>query len=86
MASNPVKTFANEDERDRGANGTRPNIIFILIDDMGWRELGAYGNRFNETPNIDRLAAEGLKFTQGYGAAPVSSAARASLMTGQYPA
>ncbi len=65
---------------------TRPNIIFILMDDMGWRELGAYGNRFNETPNLDRLAASGLRFTQAYAAGPVCSPTRAAFMTGQYPA
>ena len=86
MMSNLVNAPVSQDALYHSANSTRPNIIFILIDDMGWRELGAYGNRFNETPNIDRLAAEGLRFTQGYTAAPVCSPTRASLMTGQYPA
>jgi arylsulfatase A len=63
----------------------RPNIIFILGDDLGWAELGCYGNTFNETPNLDRLARQGLRFTQAYAAAPVCSPYRASLMTGQYP-
>jgi arylsulfatase A len=63
----------------------RPNIIFILGDDLGWAELGCYGNTFNETPRLDRLAREGLRFTQAYAAAPVCSPYRASLMTGQYP-
>jgi len=63
----------------------RPNIIFILGDDLSWAELGCYGNTFNETPNLDRLAREGLRFTQAYAAAPVCSPYRASLMTGQYP-
>jgi len=71
---------------DLSASRPRPNIIFILIDDLGWRELGVYGNRFNETPNLDRLASEGLLFTQAYSAAPVCSPTRAALMTGQYPA
>ncbi|MCL5278888.1 MAG: sulfatase [Planctomycetes bacterium] len=62
-----------------------PNIICILGDDLGWAELGCYGNTFNETPHLDRLAREGLRFTQAYAAAPVCSAYRASLMTGQYP-
>jgi len=62
-----------------------PNIVFILADDLGWRELGAYGNRFNETPNLDRLAAEGFTFMQAYAAAPVCSPSRAAFMTGQYP-
>jgi len=64
----------------------RPNIIFILADDLGWAELGCYGNTFNETPNLDELAGQGTKFTDAYAAAPVCSPYRAALMTGQYPA
>lgn len=64
----------------------KPNIIFILADDLGWSELGCYGNTYNETPSLDRLAALGMRFTQAYAAAPVCSPYRASLMTGQYPA
>lgn len=63
-----------------------PNIVFILADDLGWAELGAYGNEFNETPNLDRLAKEGVRFTHAYASAPVCSPYRASLLTGQYPA
>ena len=63
-----------------------PNIIFVLADDLGWAELGCYGNRFNETPHLDRLAKEGLRFTQAYAAAPVCSPYRAAFLTGQYPA
>lgn len=62
------------------------NIIFILADDLGWAELGCYGNTFNETPNLDKLASQGIKFTNAYAAAPVCSPTRASLMTGQFPA
>lgn len=69
-----------------GANAARPNVIFILADDLGWAELGCYGNTFNEIPNIDQVARQGLRFTDGYAAAPVCSATRASLMTGQWPA
>ena len=64
----------------------RPNIVFILIDDMGWRDLGCYGSEFYETPNIDRLAAEGMQFSDAYAACPVCSPTRASIMTGKYPA
>jgi arylsulfatase A-like enzyme len=64
----------------------KPNIIFILADDLGWAELGCYGNTFNETPNLDRLAKQGVRFTDAYAAAPVCSPYRAALMTGQYPA
>lgn len=68
------------------ADATRPNVIFVLADDLGWAELGCYGNTFNETPNIDQLARQGLRFTDAYAAAPVCSPFRASLMTGQWPA
>ena len=65
---------------------TRPNIVFVLADDLGWTELGCYGNEFNETPNLDRLAQEGMRFTQAYAAAPVCSPYRAAFLTGQTPA
>jgi arylsulfatase A-like enzyme len=64
----------------------RPNVVFILIDDMGWADLGCYGSTFYETPNLDRLAADGVLFTDAYAASPVCSPTRASLMTGKYPA
>ncbi len=64
----------------------RPNIIFILTDDLGWAELGCYGNKFNETPNLDKLASQGMRFTEAYASAPVCSPYRVALMTGQYPA
>jgi arylsulfatase A len=59
-----------------------PNIVIILADDLGWADLGCYGNTFNETPHIDRLATEGLRFTQFY-AGPVCSPTRANLQSGQ---
>jgi arylsulfatase A-like enzyme len=71
---------------DRKPTGRCPNIIFILADDLGWAELGCYGNKFNETPNLDKLAADGLRFTNAYAAAPVCSPYRAAFLTGQYPA
>jgi arylsulfatase A len=64
----------------------KPNFVFILIDDMGWRDSGCYGSRFFETPNIDRLAGQGMRFTNAYAAAGVCSPTRASIMTGKYPA
>ena len=64
----------------------RPNIIMILIDDMGWRDLQCFGSSFYETPNMDALAAEGTVFTNAYAPCPVCSPSRASLYTGQYPA
>jgi uncharacterized sulfatase len=64
----------------------KPNIVFILIDDMGWPDVACYGHKFHETPNIDRLARQGMKFTDAYAACPVCSPTRASIMAGQYPA
>jgi arylsulfatase A-like enzyme len=63
----------------------RPNIIFILADDMGYKDLGCYGNPFNETPHLDQLATGGMKFTQAY-AAPACSPSRAAFLTGKHPA
>jgi arylsulfatase A-like enzyme len=68
------------------AGGKPLNFIFVLVDDMGWADAACYGSRFHETPNIDRLAAEGMRFTNAYAAAPVCSPTRASIMTGKYPA
>lgn len=62
------------------------NIVFILADDLGWSDLPAYGGDFAETPNIDRLAASGLRMTQAYSASPVCSPTRASILTGKAPA
>ncbi|MHC4621273.1 MAG: sulfatase-like hydrolase/transferase [Planctomycetota bacterium] len=64
----------------------RPNFVFILIDDMGWKDLGCYGASFFETPNIDRLAAQGMRFTDAYAACAVCTPTRASILTGKYPA
>lgn len=64
----------------------RPNIVFILADDLGWRDVGCFGSTFHETPNIDRLATRGLKLTQAYAASPLCSPTRSSILTGQYPA
>jgi len=64
----------------------KPNFVFILIDDMGWPDPGCYGHKFHETPSMDRLAAEGMKFTDAYAACPVCSPTRASIYSGQYPA
>ena len=68
------------------AQGRPPNIVFVLADDLGWGELGCYGNTFNETPCLDQLARQGVRMTCAYAAAPVCSPYRASLLTGQYPA
>jgi len=63
-----------------------PNIVFFLVDDLGWSDVGCNGSSFYDTPNIDRLAAEGLRFTDGYAAFHVCSPTRASILTGKYPA
>jgi len=63
-----------------------PNIIFVLTDDMGFGDTGCYGGKFVPTPCIDRMAAEGIRFTQYYSASPISSPSRAGLLTGQHPA
>ena len=68
------------------ANKRKPNIVFILADDLGWSDLGCYGNRFHETPTLDRLATQGMRFTDAYAACPVCSPTRASILSGQYPA
>ncbi len=67
------------------AKAKSPNIVFLLADDLGWSDLGCYGSPFNETPHIDRLARQGVRFTQAYTAGAVCSPTRASLMTGRYP-
>lgn len=62
------------------------NFVFILIDDLGWTDLASYGSSFYETPNLDALAASGIRFTNAYATGPICSPTRASLMTGKYPA
>jgi len=64
----------------------KPNVIFILADDLGAHDLGCFGSTFYETPNIDRLAKRGTRFTQAYAASPLCSPTRSSILVGQYPA
>lgn len=64
----------------------RPNVVCIIADDLGWRDLGCYGSPFYETPNLDQFAREGTRFTDAYASCPVCSPTRASIMTGNYPA
>lgn len=63
----------------------KPNIVFILIDDMGYSDIGSYGSAYYETPNIDRLTNQGIKFTNAYAASTLCSPTRASILTGKYP-
>jgi len=71
---------------NRTVDQDRPNIVFVLIDDMGWTDAACCGSRYYRTPNIDRLAASGMRFTQAYAACAVCSPSRAAIMTGKYPA
>jgi arylsulfatase A-like enzyme len=68
------------------AQSKRPNIIYIMTDDMGYADLSCYGNKAGVTPNLDKLASQGLKFTQAYAGGPLCTPTRASFMTGRYPA
>ncbi len=67
------------------AADTKPNVVLILADDLGWADLGCYGSKFHQTPNLDRMAAEGVRFTHAYSACPVCSPTRAAVLTGKYP-
>ena len=64
----------------------RPNVVLFLVDDLGWMDLGCQGSSYYRTPNIDRLAARGIRFTDAYAACAVCTPTRASIMTGKYPA
>ena len=68
----------------RGAAAARPNIVFILIDDLRWDELGCTGHPFAKTPNVDRIAREGVTFRNAFVTTPLCSPSRASYLTGQY--
>jgi len=72
------------DANQRGTD--KPNVVLILIDDLGWRDLGYMGSKFYETPNIDKLSGQGIIFTNAYAACAVCSPTRASIQTGRYPA
>ncbi|MGI9516387.1 MAG: sulfatase-like hydrolase/transferase [Pirellulaceae bacterium] len=70
----------------QGTADDRPNIVFILADDLGWRDLSCTGSTFYESPNIDRICDEGMRFSRGYAACQVCSPSRAAIMTGKAPA
>lgn len=80
---------AGPDEREfqaaRGRRARRPNILFILGDDLGWADLSAYGSPHIKTPNLDRLARQGVRFTDAYSGSATCSPTRFSLYTGRYP-
>lgn len=71
---------------EKKSKNDKPNILFILVDDLGWKDLAYNGSTFYETPNIDNLASEGIVFTDAYAACPVCSPSRAAIMSGKYPA
>ncbi|TAE20749.1 MAG: DUF4976 domain-containing protein [Cytophagales bacterium] len=77
--------FALSANAQKARLNTRPNIVLILADDLGWADLGCYRNSFNETPALDSLAKRGVRFTQGYSTCPVCSPSRSSIMTGKTP-
>jgi arylsulfatase A-like enzyme len=85
LAGGPILSAARHALGAR-ADGRRLNVVFFLIDDLGWRDVSCYGSKYYETPDIDRLAAEGMRFTQAYAASPVCSPTRASILTGKNPA
>src|SRR5687767_16036184 len=78
--------IANSGQRSSGAKDLRPNIVFILADDLGWGDLSCYGRPDYRTPNIDRLALQGTKFTDAYSASAVCTPTRCAYITGRYPA
>jgi len=79
----PVSAAQAADE-GKAAAASRPNIILIVADDLGWTDLGCFGSRYYETPHIDRLAAQGMKFTDAYTCGPNCTPTRAALLSGQY--
>ena len=79
LAGTPAQAVA------QSADKARPNILVFVGDDLGWRDVGAYGNRFIRTPNIDRLARSGLKVERAFGTSPQCSPSRISILTGKYP-
>ncbi len=78
-------SIASSAESKRGSSGTKPNVIVILTDDIGYGDLACYGNPYTKTPNLDKFAKEGVKFTHCYSASPNCSPARAGLLTGRTP-
>jgi len=81
-----LATFALAATPAPASSAEKPNVVFVLIDDLGWMDLGCQGNRRIDSPNVDRLARQGMRFTDAYAAAPVCSPTRASIVTGQSPA
>ena len=82
----PVLIYAACAGPGRSTEPGETNFVFFLVDDLGWTDIGCFGSSFYDTPNVDRLAASGQRFTNAYAACPVCSPTRASIMAGKYPA
>ncbi|MDY7395810.1 sulfatase-like hydrolase/transferase [Aureibaculum sp. 2210JD6-5] len=74
-----------KDVTDKTEKNSKPNILFILVDDLGAMDLGYTGSTYHETPNIDKMASEGMVFTNAYASSPVCSPTRAAIMSGKNP-
>ena len=81
-----LSSLANAQSSQSAQQNQPPNFVFFLVDDLGWMDIGANGSSFYETPNVDALAAAGVRFTQAYAGSPVCSPTRASILTGKNPA
>ncbi|MBT8180284.1 MAG: sulfatase-like hydrolase/transferase, partial [Eudoraea sp.] len=68
------------------AKENKPNVVLFVVDDLGWTDLSSYGSDLYQTPNVDKLAKNGMLFTDAYSTCTVCSPSRASIMTGKYPA
>lgn len=81
-----LPSIASAQAMESSERQQRPNFVFFLVDDLGWMDIGANGSSFYETPNIDKLAKEGVRFTQAYAGSPICSPTRAAILTGKNPA
>lgn len=81
----PLVVLAEVSSQERQATGSRPNVVIFYVDDLGYGDLGAYGNTRASTPNLDRMAAEGVRFTEFYAPSALCTPSRAGLITGRYP-
>lgn len=81
-----AQAIPEKQNKNDGLRSSKPNIVFFLVDDLGWSDLGFEGSSFYETPNIDKFAREGVSFSNAYAASHVCSPSRASIISGQYPA
>lgn len=84
LSATHVEAADMTNKASAGKGNSKPNIIFILCDDMGYGDLACYGQKYINTPNIDRMAGEGMRFTQAYAGSPVSAPSRSTIMTGQH--